>query len=396
LHGTPRQYSSLYSSAAQTGSRSDGSAFQENSLISFSWAITDLRLLRDEVESTPLAGEEGRSVSAGAGKSDVWASHPTFGDGKWKVELIRTARLEKISDEHGNGKARASEEENSEVEGDHINVLSLFLTSMVVDYGSPIAAIPTHLLFGIRPLSRRQHGPLAATQAQDFLWVHSTSFTFKYESEFYHCSELPSLSTLLANDAIAKYDAIELVVQVGTGPHVYQHESKLDSNEASLALPFHIPEGRFLPHSILDGLTSLVDCPITGDLALLVSERGVILTPCLDSMDSQTHCELEVLPWPVGTPLPLSTDDESSVQVVVRDRVIWAHSAFLSTRSTYFKTMLASGFVEGRDETGGRFARAVRIDDVGKSYKGFGIQEMGNKLIPAFDPAIQITPLLWV
>ncbi|PWN18839.1 hypothetical protein BCV69DRAFT_300991 [Microstroma glucosiphilum] len=363
-HGTPRQHSSLYTSGPQMGNRSGGSPFQENALISFSWAITDLRLLRDEVESTPLAGDEGRSVSAGAGKSEVWASHPTFGDGKWKVELIRTARFEKVEDSRTNGKARAIEGDHFETEGVHVNVLSLFLTSMVVDYGSPIAAIPTNLLFGIRPWGSRRHGQLGAGQAQDFLWTHSTTFTFKYDSEFYHCSDLPSISTLLANDTIAKNDAIELVVQVGTGPHVSQQEFNQGSSEASEALPFHMPEGRFLPNSILDGLTSLVDCPFTGDLALVVPERGVVLTPCSDSADSQTHCELEVLPWPVGTSMPFSADDQSRVQVVVRDRVIWAHSAFLSTRSTYFKTMLASGFAEGRDERGGRFARAVRIDDV--------------------------------
>lgn len=343
----------------------------------------DLRLLRDEVESTPLAGEEGRSVSAGAGKSEVWASHPTFGDGKWKVELIRTARFQQSDDGQTNGKARVIEADESETEGTHVNVLSLFLTSMVVDYGSPIAAVPTHLLFGIRPLASRRHGPLAATQPQDFLWTHSTSFTFKYESEFYHCSELPSISALLANDAIAKTDAIELVVQVATGPHVLQQESTTQgSKESSLALPFHMPEGRYLPNSILDGLNSLVDCSITGDLALLVPERGVVLTPCSDLVDSQTHCDLEVLPWPVGTPMPLDTSDESRLQVVVRDRVIWAHSAFLKTRSTYFRTMLASGFAEGSDEKGGRSARAVRIDDVGEWYEGFRMQKTEQQAYP--------------
>lgn len=106
--------------------------FEETKAVSFTWVINDVALLRDEVEhssapgadadaaainavpslstefqqellddaeedeteSAPSDGEttaDGivRSVSAGAGRSEVWNTEPTFGDGQWKVELVR-------------------------------------------------------------------------------------------------------------------------------------------------------------------------------------------------------------------------------------------------------------------------------------------------------------------
>ncbi|CAD6967078.1 unnamed protein product, partial [Tilletia controversa] len=59
-----------------------GGAMAEDTLVSFSWVIGELALLRDEVERTMPPGDEGRSVSAGAGRNPVWTTQPCFGDPK--------------------------------------------------------------------------------------------------------------------------------------------------------------------------------------------------------------------------------------------------------------------------------------------------------------------------
>lgn len=90
------------------------SPFEENTLLSFNWLISDLNLLRDEVELSPMPSEGGRSVSAGAGKSEIWTRQPVFGGGSWKVELVRTHRADEGVEEQA--KDSINEENESQVE----------------------------------------------------------------------------------------------------------------------------------------------------------------------------------------------------------------------------------------------------------------------------------------
>lgn len=328
----------------RSGTQSSASNFQENTVISFEWTIRDARLLRDEVEHTPTVTEEGRSVSAGGGRSEVWGSQPTFGEGRWKLELVRTKRT------HPRPLVPGSEYGPSTPD---ITVLSVYLTSLVVENGPQYVALPTNVLLGIRPCSSR------SSTNQSWVWTHFSSYTFQREAEFYECHELPSLSDLLETPAIASANAFELVVQLGAGP---QTDFASKDSLSHRRMPFAMPSTRLVQDSIVAGLEGLIDCAATGDIAIVVRERGVVAGGGPRAMHSGHDGGIlgwEVLPWPVGTVLPAEPFDSGNSsglhneaeragpETVIRERVIWAHSSILRSRSEYFRTMLDSGFAEG-------------------------------------------------
>lgn len=323
------------------------SGFEENTLLSFSWTVSDLQLLREEVEQTPLPSDEGRSVSAGAGKSEVWTCHPIFGDGKWKLELIRSQRASTPTHQEDVNDSNSPPQQAPA----STTVLSAYLTSLVLDYGHPEVAIPAHVMFGIR-------APSNTSTCRGFVWTAFIEHTFRPEAEFLECHNLPTLSELLADADIANANAIDLVVQIGTGPQLTERsEASITSpsdgrttNDHQLT-PFQLQEAQVVPTSLVTGLETLIDCAATGDVALIVRERGIVPAPRhLD--DSPVDVGFEVSPWPVGQSMPSvpasSDEDDDDPRVVVRDRVIWAHSAILRSRSEYFATMLDSDFAEGQ------------------------------------------------
>ncbi|CAO1636935.1 unnamed protein product [Sympodiomycopsis kandeliae] len=350
-----------------------GSEFQENSMISFSWTIQDVRLLQEEVEKSPQLSEEGRSISAGAGKSEIWTTSPFFGDGKWRLELVRTRRHTDQTAAHQGGNADLNSP-RADLSGG-ATVLSAFLTSMVLDYNSADVSIPTQLMFGIRlpSTSAPSHN-----SSKNWIWTHFTTHTFKREAEFFECNELPTISSLLSNPALAQANAFQLVIQIGTGPQLAKmtngKESAVTATSAATSpsrYPFQMPGSQYVPTSMIDGLEGLIDDAVTGDVALIVRERGVVPVRMTsgeggDSMDDTGDIGFEVIPWPVGSPMPsvsahhhhretsggVSHSDaglsDDGAQIVVRDRVIWAHSSILRSRSEYFRTMLDSGFSEGQ------------------------------------------------
>lgn len=366
--------------------------FQENGLLSFTWLIEDLSLLRDEVERSPFPPVEGRSVSAGAGKSSIWTSHPIFGDGRWKVELIRSKRtLDKdagrkaeddgavapsaSNDSPASPTAEATEppapaaanagpaEQKSP--SPSVTVLSLYLTSMVHDYGE--RSVAANIFFGIRPASSA-----GAVSSRPWIWTSSNSFTFRREAEFYECHNLPTLSQILQNREAARDDCFELVIQIGTGP---QMVTVARPPGTMTPMPFEIPEARVVPKSLLAGLEGMIDCAATGDIALMVRERGIVPSHPTSSGNSDSGpVDLEVQPWPIGQPMPeVAAEGEAAVpEVVVRDRIIWVHSSMLRSRSEYFRTMLESEFSEGqgqelgKDDGFGRNVRILRVPDAGE------------------------------
>ncbi|CAO1630696.1 unnamed protein product [Parajaminaea phylloscopi] len=331
----------------RSGSRSTAQC-QENNLLAFSWVIKNARLLRDEVEEAPRL-EEGRSVSAGPGSSEVWACQPIFGDAKWKLELVRSERLLSST---GNDPLAASLSESAP---SHVPCLAAYLTSLVVEGAPQDLSIPTSIMFGIRAPCLRPSAP------KEWLWTHNVQYTFRPDVEFYGCHDLPTMSTLLENSEVADMDAFELVVQLGTGQQV----AHLGANgSANHRLPFEIPHKQFVPTSIIAGLSDMVDNPGTADVALIVRERGIVITASTPPDLVTVHCRrerdtvgLQVEPWPLGLPLPrqravedeaVVPSDEAAPELVVRDRVIWAHASILRSRSDYFRTMLDSGFSEGQ------------------------------------------------
>lgn len=356
----------------KSGSRLSGGC-QENNLLALNWIIHDVRLLRDEVEQSQATTEEGRSVSAGAGRSDVWTSQPIFGDAKWKLELVRTERFMTKND------TTSAEEIRETSSSAPLTVLSAYLTSLVIEGAPQDVTIPASIMIGIRVPSMRL--PLSSNT---WLWSHHSHFTFQREAEFFECHSLPSMSDLLDHSDIAELNAFELVVQIGTGIQM----SLLGGNSSiDHRLPFQIPDKQFVPISVVAGLEGLIDDAGTADVALVVRERGIVISSSISSgpahsNEGEKSCkvELQVVPWPVGHSMPRQTteDVEGSLdnsielpEVVVRDRVLWVHSSILRACSDYFRTMLDSGFAEGQGvqsvsqqaSFGGRIVKILRIPD---------------------------------
>jgi hypothetical protein len=112
--------------------------FQENTAVSFTWTIPELAVLREEVENSrapfdsSAEGNEGmasdeqvvRSVSAGAGKHEVWTTQPLFGEsGRWKLELVRTTRAVEEDAPSIDGRESTAEQKRKAV-----TVLSIYLS----------------------------------------------------------------------------------------------------------------------------------------------------------------------------------------------------------------------------------------------------------------------------
>lgn len=352
------------------------SGFEENQVVSFSWAIPEANLLRDEVEKSPLPSEGGRSISAGAGKSEVWTTQPIFGDGKWKLELVRTSRPDEgIMGSSEKGKSQEDKEEEKATGG--TTVLSVYLTSMVLDYSSPELEIPASIMIGIRPV----HSPAKTARSGSWIWREFVHHVFRREHEYYECHQLPRLSDLLQDKDVQRQDAFTLTVQISTGPRGSASQDPggraSGANEAS---PFAVQDKQLVHHSLINGLERLLDCKSTGDVVLIVRERGIVKTQAPSSTDGPKDAQDEVWTLPVGTPLydwaVAEANGGSETQVVVRDRLLWAHASILGARSEFFHDMLQSHFAEGQEQnlsTGethgdtmqlhGRRVKTLRIKD---------------------------------
>ena len=187
-------------------------------------------------------------------------------------------------------------------------VLSVYLTSLAFETATEAA-----IMVGLR--------------SGDWIWRHFDGWVFTEEAEFYECHTLPSLSELLRNPLVAKQDAVELTIQITTGAlhtNVIPNEGNMPSE-----VIFQQPNTHYVSKSILASLERLLDCPKTGDVRVVCRERSL----------------------QEGIP-------------VFRDRILWAHSSVLSTRSSYFATMLDSNFSEGcSDGTTHANAHTLRVTD---------------------------------
>ncbi|KDN46488.1 hypothetical protein K437DRAFT_294317 [Tilletiaria anomala UBC 951] len=325
------------------------SRFDETRAVSFTWTIAELALLRDEVENSAapfdpaVEGVRGgtdesvaRSVSAGAGKSEIWTTQPMFDDKRWKLELVRTTRHLQPTEAPAEDTASSA------------TVLSVYLTSTVFEYSSPDLEFDAAIMIGLRP-AQTQRG-LRQYGMNDWLWQVFEGYTFDRENDFYECHGLPSLSELLQNPAVAKHDAVALTVQIVLGPGLVHAVPDKDHMPPMILFPQ--PNTHQVPKSMLTSLESLLDCSRTGDVRLIVRERGWVPASSMIGEDgSELHGipSVAVRPYPLGAHIEFDEDnEEDSPVVVIRDRIIWAHSAVLQSRSSYFATMLDSGFSEGQ------------------------------------------------
>lgn len=227
---------------------------------------------------------------------------------------------------------------------------------MLLDYAPPDVFIAASIFVGIAAAGRSPS--IKTSRNGGFVWRHHASHTFaRDEGEFWECHDLPSLSELLQHPAVAKQNAIELTIQISTGPRVaHLHDSIANrSNNHSV---FEDEHSHSVPRALVNGLEGLLDCSATGDVILLVKERGLKLAP---NGAGERVVETGPFQGSRGT-IP------AGAETVTRDRVLWAHSSILRARGEFWADMLASSFAEGVEHDlaeayGGRRVRVLRLPD---------------------------------
>lgn len=383
------------------------SPFEENTLLSFNWLISDLNLLRDEVELSPMPSEGGRSVSAGAGKSEIWTRQPVFGGGSWKVELVRTHRadegveeqakdsineenesqVEEHQSENTDGETSENDQVKDEKTAKGTTVLSVYLTSLLSSINSQVSTINaqntslTHIMIGLKADQPSTSTSSSNSTSDEWIYQRFTTFSFSKEHDFFEHHDLPTLSNLLTHETVQKRDSVVLVIQLASGNGMvgemvnsaYSELSRQQLNDSTqshhpnqtlpmipffdpkkISFPFHLPESKQVPSSMISSLNGLLDCKATADVRILVRERGIV-RPSEVSTGSEVIA-YEVQSFPIGSSLPtwfnpqVHGDEEGRPNEVYRHRILWAHSSVLKARSDYFKTMLDSEFIEAREE----------------------------------------------
>ncbi len=204
---------------------------------------------------------------------------------------------------------------------------------------SPDHELPTAIMIGLRP-ARASVGTQPFAN-DSWLWRHFAQHTFDHERDYFDCHDLPSLSELLCIPAVAKADAVALTVQVVTGPGL-AHAVRRAEGQMPAKVLFPQPDTCHVPRSLVDSLVGLLDCSRTGDVRIIVRERGLVLSGS-GGGDGEISAS-QVLPYPIGTPWSSSLPE--TAEVVVRDRILYAHSAVLKARSCYFASMLDSDYSE--------------------------------------------------
>ncbi|KAJ1018544.1 hypothetical protein NDA16_004826 [Ustilago loliicola] len=244
-------------------------------------------------------------------------------------------------------------------------------------------------MVGLRP-TRAAVGRRGAENG-GWLWRRFYDYTFQKEADLFTCHDLPSVSEMLEDVSIARDDAVALTIQLGLGPgHTRGSSGQLDDT-ASTRMPIEIDGHHLVPRAVLNSLQGLLDDANTGDVRILVRERGVLLPGASDcaSMSDDGHVAASpeensgrVVPYPVGSSCPVPSQDATTEalspieddpdRIFVRDRVLWAHASVLKSRSDYFATMLGSDFSEGISRSYGaeansgfaaRNVRTLRIPD---------------------------------
>lgn len=268
------------------------------SFTAFEWVVRDVHKLRDFVENsdttdTPVEPDEATNL----GDFEILKESPELGDGKFKLEIARTPLPE------------SSEATVTQGDRTPLHILSLFITSLMVDYANTGYEMSTTMFAAIKCQDDRvgERGARA-----EWVWEYwHNGWVFRQESEVWECP-LPPLSSLLENSRIKETDSFVICVQMHSpvGPFFPQQ-----------------PSAYYVPRDLLDGLEASLDNPNTGDVQFVCLER-------------QVH---EVDP-PPNT--PSTADPPSGPRIIARKRVIYAHSDILTRRSEYFATMLSSAFAE--------------------------------------------------
>lgn len=271
------------------------SRFEENSMVSLTWMVDSLKQLCADIES-------------GSTDNVAWSLRPLFGEERWRVEFVRDG-------------------------GFGICLTCLVLAALPFE-----ARLPAQVTIALR-VPRAQGSASGET-----LWSEKIDHIFFTDREVI-TRRLP-VARVLSNAAVTHADAVEVVVQVATGP----------STRSPRAFELH--ENATVPKTLANVLEEMVDDASTGDVMVIVREKGLQQQPSAELAES-VGLKSFVQPWQTGAAAPVADADE--LPIYVRDRVLWAHTPILRARSDFFATMLDSSFSEGTNvEHGGRSRDAKR------------------------------------
>lgn len=175
------------------------------------------------------------------------------------------------------------------------------------------------------------------------IWQTWGEHHFCHEREFWECHTFPLLSTLLSNTKVASSNSIHLSVQLQSplaGPPPEVQDARHVPRYAytiSESHPFLITEqSNIVSSNLLSGLSSLLDDKRTGDVQFIVYER---------KMDELQNTAIS------GTNL-------TGNHLMYRKRIIYAHSAVLRARSSYFYDMFSNDWLEAEGQL-----NLVRVTD---------------------------------
>ncbi|THH30679.1 hypothetical protein EUX98_g3496 [Antrodiella citrinella] len=135
----------------------------------FEWVVRDLQKLKDYVENTDAAPAEGSAPSE-APIFDVLKESPTLGDGKFKLEIAKSAVVD----------ASDSEPVTPVIRVQHPSSLSLYITSVVLEYAHADYEIYTSI-FTAQTVARKRiiyaHSDILKRRSDYFATMLNSSFS---------------------------------------------------------------------------------------------------------------------------------------------------------------------------------------------------------------------------
>ncbi|WFD35217.1 hypothetical protein MCUN1_002067 [Malassezia cuniculi] len=278
--------------------------FEENSIVAFVWTVDGVKQLKSDIES-------------GSSGNPAWKVHPLFGEERWRVEFVRDG-------------------------GFGVMLSCLALNALPFE-----ARMSTQVTFALR--APRTPGAFVG----ETLWSETSDHVFYAQNEI--ITQRVPLDKAFAHAAVGEQDALEIVVQVAAGPALSSPRAFETRNTVAV------------PKALAGALASMVDDSNTGDVMVIVREKGIQQKPSAELAES-VGLKSFVQPWQTGTAAPVPNAEE--LPVYVRDRVLWAHTPVLRARSDFFATMLDSSFSEGthiepsvRSRDSRRPFRVLRIPD---------------------------------
>ncbi|KAK4051122.1 hypothetical protein OIO90_004863 [Microbotryomycetes sp. JL221] len=253
----------------------------------------------------------------------------SFGGDRWKVAI--------------ESPATSTEESNSP--------LTLSLAAHLLDMSFYPNTITTSLMFSVRPAFESQSERHDVDNQIWSVWIDEWHFCQNSNTECWQCNTFPSFEQLLMNERIRMDDAFQLSIQIATPVGAI-----LPLAQRVQPVPRWVLHD--LPEDLLNGLRGLLDDKLTSDVIVYTYEQR-------DDPLTQTR-----LHGSSSSDITTTADDCSkparrSHSTQLRLRALYAHTAILTARSTYFRDMLRGGWAEtaGIGSSMKRVKGVIKIED---------------------------------